>query len=265
MTPGAVDLAELADGVSRDGDRDLTSFTTEELAATRPAGVEIPDLPEDPWFAGLDTASRRVALASATRSLAARGLVASSGERGVVHGDLRLVHELRAAAPTVVQAEVEGTVAGRRRRVRHLCCRAHPGLVLHLAAAAGLHRGALRSEATAGLCLAGAVVDLDAGEDLDTPVTLPPALRGGERRRARQAIDDAAAAVVAVAHHRGPDRRAAAAHLGLWATAVGVVLCTSASPSRPDPDADDLRLVSPAVALAATVGLFLPCSPLEAS
>lgn len=259
--PAPLDLAALAREVARHGDRDLSAFTSEELAATHPPSVDVPGLPDDPWLAGLDPDGRRVALTAATRSLAARGFLATAAGRGAAHGDLRLVHELRAAAPTVVQADVDGDVDGRRVRVRHLLCRAHPGLVLHLAATAGVHRASLRSEPSAGLCLAGVVVDARTAAGGTAPAELPRPLRGAELDRAREAIDASAARVLAAAHHRLGDGRVVTAHLALWRTPLGTILATGGAPdtrSRPAPQRDALRLVEPVVAVAVCVGLVTP-------
>lgn len=266
-SPDPVDLAALADAVARDGVRHLATFTAEELAATTPHGVDLPPLPPDGWLDGLDEGTRRAALAAATRSLAARGLLTATGGHGQVHGDLRLVHELRAAAPTVVQVVAQGEVDGRTRRVHHLLCRAHPGLVLHLAGAGGVVRATLRDEAAAGLALATVVADLGDVGTGDAPAGLPDPLAGDARDRGRRAIDGAASALRAAAHHRLTDGRVAVSHVALWRTELGPVLWTASRDDRsttpPDPDHGRLHLVDATVAVAVCVGLLQPALPEE--
>lgn len=263
--PEPLDLAHMAADLARDGDRELTSFTSEELAAAAPESAEVPGLPEDAWLAGLDAGERRVALAAATRSLAARDLLTSTNGRGVVHGDLRIVHDLRAGAPTVVQGQAHGVLDGRRRRVRHLLCRTFPGLVLHLATVAGVHRAALRTEASAGLRLAGVVVDTAGIADAQVPAALPTALAGPARVRARRAIDAATTGLLVAAHHRLHDGRVASSRVGLWRTDVGPLLWV-ADPDHAgphDPDAGTLHAVDAVIATAICVGLLIPALPQE--
>lgn len=263
-SPDPLNLVALAAAVARDGDRRLASFTTEELAATLPPCDAVPRLPDDSWLDALDPARRGAAEAAALRSLAARGLVVTDGPDGRLRGDLRVVHELRAAAPTIVSAEV------RRggRSARHRLHRAAPGLVLHLAEVAGAHHGALRTEPSAGLLLAAVVADVDRAPAGSAPADLLDPVPGRDRQRVVDATSAADAVLHAVAHHRTPDGRSARAQLSLWRTDVGLVLAVP-DPGRSTPQVAApgarLHLVDDVVAVAVCVGLLAPSPTPEPS
>jgi hypothetical protein len=129
-----------------DGDRELATFTTEELVAVGFPGVAADD---DPWLVGLSPSARAAALGAGLRGLVARGMLRPADGRAEAVGALGEIGRLCARAS--VRVEATG------RAVRHTLHGVRSGLVVHHGAASGAHRFVLRTEERAAREVVGAL------------------------------------------------------------------------------------------------------------